>query len=96
MRPLFAYLHAIVVPTSVFAAAEDWAAARGWPSDERTPADDEPGPPDASPSVDEGALHDRIRRAARELAGQMSVREPATVVDPFELTTSFDDMLAGS
>jgi len=26
MRPLFAYLHAAVVPTAVFAAAEDWGA----------------------------------------------------------------------
>jgi FMN reductase len=34
LRPMFAYLHAVVVPTGVFAAAEDWgtgdsAAARG-------------------------------------------------------------------
>ena len=27
MRPLFAYLRAVVVPTAVFAAAEDWAGA---------------------------------------------------------------------
>lgn len=26
LRPLFTYLHAVVVPTSVFAAAEDWGA----------------------------------------------------------------------
>lgn len=26
MRPMFAYLHAVVVPTAVFAAAEDWDA----------------------------------------------------------------------
>jgi FMN reductase len=26
MRPLFAYLHAVVAPTAVFAAAEDWGA----------------------------------------------------------------------
>ncbi len=26
MRPLFAYLHATVVPTAVFAASDDWAA----------------------------------------------------------------------
>jgi FMN reductase len=26
LRPLFAYLHAVVVPTSVFAAADDWGA----------------------------------------------------------------------
>ena len=29
MRPLFSYLHAIVVPTAVFAASEDWAGASG-------------------------------------------------------------------
>jgi len=27
LRPMFAYLHAVVVPTGVFAASEDWAAA---------------------------------------------------------------------
>ena len=27
LRPLFSYLHAAVVPTAVFAASEDWAAA---------------------------------------------------------------------
>ncbi|SNY49021.1 CE1759 family FMN reductase [Paractinoplanes atraurantiacus] len=26
LRPLFAYLHAVVVPTSVFAASDDWGA----------------------------------------------------------------------
>ena len=26
MRPLFSYLHAVVAPTAVFAAAEDWGA----------------------------------------------------------------------
>jgi FMN reductase len=29
MRPLFAYLHAIAVPTAVFAASEEWAGATG-------------------------------------------------------------------
>jgi FMN reductase len=29
MRPLFAYLRAVTVPTGVFAASEDWAAAGG-------------------------------------------------------------------
>ncbi|CAD5997349.1 FMN reductase [Agreia sp. COWG] len=29
LRPLFAYLQAIVVPTSVFAASEDWGGASG-------------------------------------------------------------------
>jgi FMN reductase len=27
LRPLFSYLHAVVVPTALFAASEDWAAA---------------------------------------------------------------------
>lgn len=29
LRPLFAYLRAVAVPTGVFAAAEDWAASAG-------------------------------------------------------------------
>ena len=29
MRPLFAYLRTLVVPTAVFAASEDWAGAGG-------------------------------------------------------------------
>ena len=29
MRPLFAYLRAVVVPTGVFAASEDWADGDG-------------------------------------------------------------------
>jgi FMN reductase len=29
LRPLFSYLHAVVVPTAVFAASEDWGASRG-------------------------------------------------------------------
>ena len=33
MRPLFAYLRAVVVPTAVFAATEDWA--NGVALDER-------------------------------------------------------------
>ena len=28
LRPLFSYLHAVVVPTGVFAASEDWGASR--------------------------------------------------------------------
>jgi FMN reductase len=29
MRPLFAYLRAVTVPTAVFAASEDWAGGDG-------------------------------------------------------------------
>ncbi|WP_436519948.1 FMN reductase [Actinoplanes sp. HUAS TT8] len=70
LRPLFAYLHAVPVPTSVFAASDDWGAN----------------------SV-EGPLRGRIERAATELAREMERREPATVVDPFALTESFEDMM---
>ena len=43
LRPLFAYLRAVVAPTAVFAAAEDWAGAgdgdepRRWPSASTAP-----------------------------------------------------------
>jgi FMN reductase len=33
MRPLFAYLRAVAVPTAVFAAAEDWGGAGGASAD---------------------------------------------------------------
>lgn len=29
MRPLFSYLHAVVVPTGVYAASSDWGSAEG-------------------------------------------------------------------
>ncbi|RKS69176.1 FMN reductase [Motilibacter peucedani] len=32
LRPLFSYLHAVVVPTAVFAATEDWGADSGLPT----------------------------------------------------------------
>jgi FMN reductase len=40
-------------------------------------------------------LHGRILRAADELAREVARREPATVPDPFALTRSFEDLLAG-
>ena len=72
LRPMFAYLRAVTVPTSVFAASEDWGG-------------------DAA----DGALRARIDRAAAELAREIDRRDPATVADPFALTTSFEDLLAG-
>ncbi|GAA2638230.1 FMN reductase [Dactylosporangium fulvum] len=71
LRPMFTYLHAVVSPTAVFAATEDWAG----------------GGTDTT-------LHHRIRRAGAELAALVEAREPATVADPFELTTTFDTLLA--
>jgi FMN reductase len=70
MRPLFAYLKAIPVPTAVFAATEDWAGADG---------------------VSE-ALSDRAARAAGELAELVSSRPPATPVDSFASTPSFEEL----
>jgi FMN reductase len=72
MRPMFAYLRAVTVPTSVFAASEDWGG-----------------------DTAEGALRDRIDRAAAELVREVDRRAPATVADQFVLTTSFEDLLAG-
>jgi FMN reductase len=72
LRPMLSYLRATVVPTSVFAAPEDWSGGSA-----------------------DGALRGRIERAARELAEQMDRREPRAPADPFALTTSFDQLLAG-
>jgi FMN reductase len=72
LRPMFAYLRAVTVPTSVFAASEDWGG-----------------------DTADGALRARIDRAAAELAREIDRRDPATVADPFALTTSFEDLLAG-
>jgi FMN reductase len=43
----------------------------------------------------QGQLRGRINRAAGELAREVDRREPVTVADPFALTTSFEDLLAG-
>ncbi len=72
VRPVFVYLRAVVVPTSVFAATDDWG-----------------GGPQLAP------LRARIDRAAGELAAEVIRCEPAGAADPFELTTSFDQLLAG-
>jgi FMN reductase len=73
LRPMFSYLHAVVVPTAVFAATEDWAGSSG---------------------VDTG-LRNRIRRAGGELADLINRRPATGVADPFALTTTFDQLLAG-
>jgi len=72
VRPMFAYLRAVTVPTAVFASSEDWGGDEG-----------------------EGQLRGRINRAADELAREVERRDPATVRDPFALTTSFEELLAG-
>jgi FMN reductase len=71
LRPMFGYLHAVVVPTAVFAAPEDWGGATA-----------------------QGALASRIKRAAGELAREISRRDPVTVIDPFDEPTPFEELLA--
>jgi len=70
LRPLFAYLRAVVLPTAVFAATDDFGADSA-----------------------DGPLRSRITRAADELAGELERRDPVTVLDPFALTTNFEDLL---
>ena len=41
------------------------------------------------------ALRGRVRRAGRELAEAMVRRDATEVADPFALTTTFDELLAG-
>jgi FMN reductase len=96
MRPLFAYQRAIVLPTSVYAAPEDWAAGTAASdgagsaglSGAGSPGSDGTGAP-------VGALADRITRAGRELAEQVALRERPPAADPFALSTSFERLLAG-
>jgi FMN reductase len=79
VRPMFAYLRAVVVPTAVYAASEDWGG-------------DGTG---TGGGTGTGALRSRIERAAAELATEIARREPVTVADPFALSTSFEELLAG-
>jgi FMN reductase len=72
LRPMFAYLRATTVPTSVFAASEDWGGGEA-----------------------DGHLRARVDRAAAELAREIGRRDQVEVADPFALTASFEDLLAG-
>jgi len=83
LRPMFAYLRAVVLPTAVFAGPEDWAGEKV-------------GDQDADSSGQAGALRGRISRAGRELAAEMHRREPVRVADPFALTTDFEQLRMNS
>ena len=67
MRPLFAYLRAIAVPTAVFAAAEDWADGDGGAARRRGSG----GPPASSPTSSRPA-------AATRSAGGPATRSPTS------------------
>lgn len=83
LRPLFTYLRADVVTTSVFAATDDWAQAGG--SD------------DGGSRGTTSTLPERIERAGRSLAGLVAARgERPKATDPFSSTPSFLDMLGSN
>ena len=90
VRPLFAYLRAAVVQTSVFAAPEDWAASEGADMDE-----DEEAVADEAPRFAEPSLRTRIDRASRELADLVEHYQAVAPADPFALTATFEDLLGG-
>lgn len=83
MRPMFAYLRAVVVPTAVFAASEDWGTVG-------------PGSTSAGGSAGTATgLARRIDRAGRELADLIVTREPAAERDDLDDFVPFDQLLAG-
>ena len=49
----------------------------------------------SAPESSTAALSGRIRRAAAELAEEMARRDHKPPVDPFELSTAFEDLLRG-
>lgn len=77
LRPLFTYLKAVVTPTAVFAASEDWGSAGQADGQARTHA----------------GLAARIDRAAGEFAALVARHEPHTAPDPFAGVTPFEQML---
>jgi FMN reductase len=81
MRPLFAYLRAVPVPTGVFAASEDWAGDGGHA-----------GGGALADRVDRAA-----GELADVLVGRAAGRPAATrPADPFaDPTTSFEELLQG-
>lgn len=82
LRPLFTYLHTVVVPTGVFAAADDWGAVAGREAE--------------AAAAGAPVLATRIDRAAAELATLVAAAAPRAGEDPFADPTPFTELLAGS
>lgn len=78
MRPLFTYLRADVVPTSVFAATDDWATS---------------GAGGHEAGRDASGLTERVGRAGRALADRVAARRRTGPADPFATTPDFLDLL---
>ena len=89
LRPMFNYLHAHVVGTSVFAATADWSSGEGTDG----VGTDGVGT-DGVGTDGVGSLRRRVVRAAGELATEVARRDPATLDDPFVLTTDFEALFA--
>jgi len=74
MRPLFTYLHSVVVPTGVYAASSDWGSTGAR----------------STGTEGLGGLPERIDRAAGELAALVRESDRSTRVrDPFALPAGF-------
>lgn len=91
MRPLFAYLRAVVVPTAVYAASEDWGAdAAGGTAVGGVGAGAVGG---AVGGVGgDGALNARVDRAGRELAALVDARPAGPAAE--EQVVPFAEQLA--
>ncbi|ANP72086.1 FMN reductase [Cryobacterium arcticum] len=74
LRPMFTYLHAVVVPTSVFAASEDWGTGDGGRIDSRV---------QTLPARIERAAGELAALVARS-------DRSARIRDPFELPAGFN------
>jgi FMN reductase len=85
MRPMFAYLRAVVIPTAVFAASEDWGTGE-------TRGTSKGGGSAGSAT----GLSRRIDRAGRELADLVAGREPAAQRDELHDFVPFDQLIGGS
>ena len=79
VRPLFAYLHAVVVPTGAFGATEDFGQAAGSTTDDATPL---------------AVRVERAARELAALVAAREPRGPHGPADPFALTTTFGDLIA--
>jgi FMN reductase len=92
MRPMFTYLHGIVVPTSVYAASVDWAGA-GSGIGAGSGAGAGIG---AGASGAHTGLQDRVERAAGELAALVAVSDRSMQIrDPFALDGTFAASIGG-
>lgn len=79
MRPLFSYLHAVVMPTAVYAASSDWGSANSS------------GAGSSAVDAASGTLPARIERAAAELAAQVQNSDRSSrIIDPFALPAGFN------